>query len=111
MGHVKHRTCEKCGGPLKPGTLDCPACDAAFWKRFRTRLPKAVFWGGVTPLAFFLVVTFVLPVEPHEDFTFLPFMAFMWPFLTFLLLMSGGGGNGGGGNGGGGNGGGGNGGG
>ena len=108
MEDAKQRTCEKCGGPLKPGYLDCPACDAAFWERFRTRLPKAVLSGGVTALAFFLVGVLVYQGELHEDFTFLSFMAFMWPFCTFFYLVPGGGWYGGGGNGGGGNGGGGN---
>ncbi len=90
MGHVKHRTCEKCGGPLKPGTFDCPACDPAFWKRFRTRFPKAVFWGGVTALVGFPVAIFVIPGEPHEDFTFLSGMAVMavfWVVATIIMLL------------------------
>jgi hypothetical protein len=70
-------------------------------------LAKAVFWGGVTALAFFLVGVLVFQGALHQDFTFLSFMAFMWPFCTFFHLFPGGGsyggdgGNGGGGNGGG----------
>ena len=97
---MKHRTCKKCGGPLEPGHVDCPACDAAFWKRIRTRLPKAVFWGAVTPLAIFLFFILFAPGALHEDVTFLSFVAFIWPFFTFLYLMSGRKGGGGGGNGG-----------
>ena len=109
MEQEKHRICEECGKPFEPGGFSdgwvCPTCNAAVLGRFRTRLLKAVFWGGVTALAFFLVGNFVLPGEPHEDFTFLPFMALMWPLCTFFYLFSGGGWYGGWGNGGGGNGG------
>jgi len=116
MENAKHRTCEECGESFEPGGFSegwvCPTCNAAFLRRIGTRLLKAIFWGGVAALAAFLVVIFVIPGEPHEDFTFLSFMAFIWPFFTFLYLMSGGawggGGDGGGGDGGGGNGGGGN---
>ncbi len=106
MGHEKLRTCPKCGGPLPEGGYvdewDCPVCSPTFLGPHRKRLLKAVFWGGFTALAFFLFGNFVLPGEPHEDFTFLPFMALMWPLCTFFYLLPGGGWYGGGGTGGGG---------
>ena len=101
-----------CGEPFEPGRwhgrgwgwgIVCPTCKAAMWKR----LLKAVFWGGVAPLAFFLFFTFFVPRKPNEDLNFLTFMAVWWPICTIFILLpgvaryGGGWGNGGGGNGGG----------
>ena len=72
----------------------------SIWERFRTRLLKAVFWGGVTALAFFIVLNW-----EHPGYTPLSFFAGVWVVTTlsilFLPLIPGGWGNGGGGNGGG----------
>ncbi len=118
MEHEKHRTCKNCGGPLpsrrgRADEWDCPACSAARWERFRTHLLKAVFWGGVTALAFFIILNW-----EHPDNMSLSFFAFVWVFATLIWVIAafifiypvvgsfGNGGNGGGwGNGGGGNGG------
>jgi predicted RNA-binding Zn-ribbon protein involved in translation (DUF1610 family) len=111
MEHEKHRTCSKCGGPLpEKGYVDewdCPVCSATFLGPYRTRLLKAVIWGGVTALACFLFLSFVAPGELHENFPPLRTSAFVWVIITVVILLPGGGwyggdwGNGGGGNGGG----------
>ena len=104
MEHVKHRTCEECGGPLKPGTLDCPACDAAFWKRIRTRLPKAAAQATVvTPILFTGIFLFneAVLVGFWEAFKWRKIVGFWeelelwrivlpWAFITFLSLVRGG---------------------
>ena len=109
MEHEKHRTCPKCGELLPEGGYvdewDCPVCSATFLGPHRTRLLKAVFWGGVTALAFFLIFIFLGGGELH-DFTPLSFFALVWVIVTVIILLPGGRfggfwGDGGGGNGGG----------
>ena len=108
MEHAKQRTCEECGKSFEPGGFSggwvCPTCNAAFLGRIRTRLLKAVFWGGVTALALLIAGTLIRPGDMS-----LSFFAGAWVVATVLFLLPGGGwwgsgggwGNGGGGNGGG----------
>ena len=81
-----------------PGNTDHHSTST--WERFRARLLKAVFWGGVTALAFFIALNW-----EHPGYTPLSFFAFVWIAVIVISFLPGSGSYGGGGNGGGGNGG------
>ena len=70
-----------------PGNTDQHSL--SIWERFRTRLLKAVFQGGVITFALFLLFYF-FGDEPHEDFTFLfgmAVMAILWVVITIVMLL------------------------
>ncbi len=57
------------------------------WERFRTRLLKAVFWGGVTALACFVFLSFVAPGKLHEDFPPLNVSAIVWIAVIVISIL------------------------